>query len=464
MFESEDEFSQSNLTNDIKRFERFLEGESIGFLDTDRWEALIEHWMMQGDFNRAIITTEEALSQYGQNLLFKLRLAQAYMANGQLKDSLTVIDELENTSPPSCELLLTKASVFSQLKKHQLAIRSFHGAAALAEKEDLCEIYWDLSNEYQQINDFPQAIKMLEEAKELEPFNEGILYELAFCYEKIGNKKKCVEMYEKFLDENPYSYSAWYNLGNAFFQQDDYKKSAWAYDYCVVINPEFAPAHFNLGNAYLGMEDFEKAIEHYNEYIRLNGADATSLCYLGECYEHLGTLDLAKSCYQQSLEVDPKLPDAWLGLGILEDLNGNTKNAIILIQKALELSPKNGGIHHVLAGAYEKIEAYQLAQESYESSLELDPTDEECLKNYTEFISNLHGNKNALLYLDKFQSNYSNKIAKLLEVNLLWKTEQKTEAIEKFSKYAKENGTYSQKLFEINPALKNIEEFVHLTN
>ena len=49
------------------------------------------------------------------------------------------------------------------------------------------------------------------------------------------------------------------------------------------------------------------------------------------------------------------LPDAWLGLGIVEDLDGKTKEAIVLICKALELDPENASIYHVLAGAYEKI-------------------------------------------------------------------------------------------------------------
>lgn len=465
MFDENEDFEQNYLTNDIERFERFLEGEAFGFLDTDRWEALIDHWMMQGEFKRAKITAEEALSQYGYKQLFKLRLAQAMMASGQLKDALDFLDEIENSSVSSCEVLLTKASIFSQLRDHKSAIQFFHGAVALAEKEDVCEIYWDLANEYQQIENFKQASSALEKAMEVEPSNEGVMYELAFCYEKLGEYEDCISLYEKFIDENPYSYSAWYNLGNVFLQLEDYKKAIWAYDYSVLINSEFPPVHFNFANAYLGLEKFEEAIEHYNEYIRLNGPDETSLCYLGECYEHLGALDLAKSCYQHSLEINPKLPDAWLGMGILEDLNGNTKEAIVLIQKALELAPKNSGIYHVLAGAFEKVEAYDSAQKHYESAIQLDPNDEECVQNYVTFISNVHGKIEALAYISEFQKTYPKvALAKLLQVDLLWQLEDKTKAVEVFSKCVKEDINYAKKLFDINPVLKNIEDFVHLTH
>ena len=113
-------------------------------------------------------------------------------------------------------------------------------------------------------------------------------------------------------------------------------------------------------------------------------------------------LDLAKHFYEKSLELAPLLPDAWLGLGIVEDLNDRTKEGIVLILKALELDPENAGIYHVLAGAYEKIEMFEEARENYELSLALDPLDEECLMNYVNLIS-LTSWKKALEYLEDFE-------------------------------------------------------------
>ena len=43
------------------------------------------------------------------------------------------------------------------------------------------------------------------------------------------------------------------------------------------------------------------------------------------------------------------LPDAWLGLGIVEDMEGNTQEGLTLILKASELDPNNPSIYHVLA-------------------------------------------------------------------------------------------------------------------
>ena len=155
----------------------------------------------------------------------------------------------------------------------------------------------------------------------------------------------------------------------------------------ILINEEFGPAHFNLGNAYLSLEKYHKAIEHFDLCMKHDGDDAMALCYIGEAYEQLNELDLSKHYYKKSIALEPMLPEAWLGLGIVEDLLGSTKEGIVLIQKALDYDPENAGIYHVLAGAYEKIEATEEANYHYLKSLELGPTDEEALNDYMAFLS-----------------------------------------------------------------------------
>ena len=103
----------------------------------------------------------------------------------------------------------------------------------------------------------------------------------------------------------------------------------------------------------------------------IDGDDATAYCYIGECYEQVNELELSKHHYKRSLELAPMFSEAWLGLGIVEDIEGNTNEAIILIEKALEFDPTNSGIMHVLAGAFEKIEDFDKAIEFYKNYLEI---------------------------------------------------------------------------------------------
>ena len=92
-----DEFFEGNLRADLERFEAFLQGEPIGFLDSDRWEALVDHLLLGGNYSKALICIEEALTQFSYYPIFKLRKAQVFSATGKLKEAINLLTELERS-------------------------------------------------------------------------------------------------------------------------------------------------------------------------------------------------------------------------------------------------------------------------------------------------------------------------------------------------------------------------------
>lgn len=460
--DNEEENFNGDLKEDVKRFEAFLKGSSMGFLDSDRWEALIDHFVITGQYSKVLTCADEALTQFSYNNQFKLRKAQAFSGLGKLKESLNLLSELESFGMSSFELTLTKASVFSQLKDSNSAIKYFKMALEMALPEDRDEVYLDLAMEYQNIGKYQLAINVLKEAIKVNPRNEGAVYEIAHCFEQLGDFTTSVQCYSDYIDENPYSFTAWYNLGNAYSRLENYEKAIWAYDYCLLINDKFGPVYFNLGNAYLGLEKYTKAIESFGKCVELDGEDPIALCYLGECHEQLNELELASHYYKRSVELAPSLPDAWLGLGIVLDLEGKTREGVKLILKALELDPENSGIHHVLAGAYEKMNERDEAQQHYESSLLFDPYDEECLINYTDFLKEV-SIMEALNFLEAHEKITDDRlITSVIKVNLYWDLGKKQDSLNLFKVCLEEDREKANELFEINPALKNVKEFVLL--
>ena len=463
MFDDDDHgaFDDSELRHDLERFEKHLKGEFIGFVDSDRWEAMIDHFLISGNFAKALKCADEALTQFSYNTTLRLRKAQASSATGKLKEAINILNDLEREGIVSMEVYLTKASVFSQLKDTKNAIRFFKEALDAAAPEDQDEIYLDLAMEYQNIGEMQRAINVLKEAIKKNPSNEGAIYELAFCYDQQGEFEASIQCYSDFIDDNPYSFTAWYNLGNAYAKSEDLEKAAWAYDYCLVINDGFGPAYFNLGHTNLTLDKFTSAITNFEKCMELDGDDPLAMSYIGECYEQLGKLDRAKEFYQKSRELAPMLPDAWLGLGIVEDLEGNTKEGIVLIEKASELDPENASIFHVLAGAYEKLEDRQNALLNYQLSLDLEPEDDDCLINYTELIAQ-SSIQEAFEFLENFEQESSNRVAGILKVSLLWRLGRKEESLALFKKCIVDDRSTALQIFDLDPSLKNVQEFLVL--
>jgi tetratricopeptide (TPR) repeat protein len=387
MFDNEDEhFFDESFNEDLTRFENSLKGEPLGFMDSDSFEAIIDHFLIQGNYNKAKVCAEMGIEQFPFKSVFLLRKAQAVSGMGQLKEGLKILGQIDKLFEDSCEFLLTKASIFSQLRDTKNAIRFFLEALSVAEPEDKDEIYIDLAMEYEHALDFNGAVKILKEALQNNPTNEIAIYELAFCYDQLGDYEQAIACYNGFINENPYSFTAWYNLGNAFAKQNNHEKAIWAYDYSVTINEDFSPAYFNLGSSYLSLENYKTAIEFFLKCIEIDGDDPMCLCYIGECYEQLNELESAKTYYRKSLDINPELGDAWLGLGIVKDLEGATKEGLILFEKAIEIEPSNPGYFHVYAGALEKLDEFTLAKENYLKALELDKVNSQLINDYLDFL------------------------------------------------------------------------------
>lgn len=461
--DDEEEYYEGNFNEDLERFEKSLKGEPIGFIDSDKLEAIIDHYLINGQYNKASLCAEHGMNHFPFNTIFQLRKAQAISATGQLKEALQLISHIEKVETPTCELVLTKASIFSQLRDSKRAIRHFREALSLSEPEDKDEIYLDLAMEYESLNDYTNAIAILKDAIAYNPNNEGAIYEIAYCYDQSGEYEKAIQCYSDFIDENPYSFTAWYNLGNAYSKLEKWDRAVWAYDYCILINEDFSPAYFNLGNAYLSMDKFQLSIDNFEKCMDIDGEDGLALCYIGECHEQLGQYELAKHYYHRSIEFIPDLPEAWLGLGIVSDLEGNTREGINLINKAISLDPANGSFYHVLAGAFDKVDDTENANDAYLLSLELDPNNEEGLCDYLEFL--IENNKiiDAKIFLEEFETPENLKlVSNLLKTNILWITGFQNEAIELLIGCIADNEEKAKEIFSLYPNLKDEPKIVNL--
>jgi tetratricopeptide (TPR) repeat protein len=463
--EEEEEFNEHTLREDLERFETFLKGGTMGYMDSDRLESMIDHFLINSNYQKAIDCANVGISQFSFIPLFKLRKAQALSSSGRLKEALKLTAEMEQEGESSVELLLTRAHIFSQLRDNKNAIKYYREALEQSSPDERDELYVELAMELENAGDYKTALQVLKDAIRANPNNEGAFYEIAFCYDQLGDFEQALTCYQEFIDQHPYSFTAWYNLGNVYSKMENHEKALWAYEFCLVINEDFGPVYFNMGTAYLSLDQYAEAIEHFKQCMELDGEDALGFCYLGECYEQLSEYKEAATHYRAALKIAPKLPDAWLGLGIVADLEGRTQEAIPYLQRAVELDPENAGIHHVIAGAYEKLGLWKDAEESYEVSLALDPKDGDCLSNYVALLEQTYSLEAAHTFLTAFNERIGENIMGcVIHSRILWRMGQAEKSLALFAFCIEQDREKALEIFELDPDLLNVKEFVTLSS
>ena len=384
---SEEEWNQQDegeRQNLINRYEDMVARNESYFFDLDQFETMLEYYLENNKLKQAEKLLAYAKELYPESTTLMVREAQLLASSGKLSKAIPKLTSLLNFEPNNEEILLTLASIHSQLREHKKAIFYLEKALRLTDLDFRDDIYLELALEFENLDRWDKAIETLQEALGVNKENETALHELAYCFDMSNRLDESVAFFKAFIDEDPYSFTAWYNLGNVYLKMESVEEAIDAYSFCLAIEDEFTPAILNLASAYVKQESYEKAISSYFEILQFEPPQAAVNCYIGECFERLDKFEEAEMHYKRALELDDQFCDAYVGLGVVADLKENYGAGLRYFEQALRLEPDNTDIMVLMAASLKKMELYKEADAVYESAIHLDAENEELWLDYSD--------------------------------------------------------------------------------
>jgi len=350
----------------VHKYEEMVARNESYYFDVDQFEEIIDFYCDDSKYGIALKVIEYAFTLFPENSTLSLREVQILAELGQLTKALSRLKGLRKFEPQNEEVLLTMASIYSQLREHKMAIELYKKALEFAGEELFEEINMEIALEYENMDRFDKAIEVLHIALDRQPENETLLYELAYCYEMSDRIAECIEYYTRFIDKFPYSFPAWYNMGNAYQKLEQLDDAVKAYDYCLAIQEDFVPAIMNKAHALFKLEKYHDAIKVFEESYTFESPQANTYCHIGECFEKLGELDKALFYYKKSSQCDEFYGDAYIGMGIVFDLLGKTSEGIKYMEQAVSLEPENVDYQLFLAELLNKKGEFERSGSIYE--------------------------------------------------------------------------------------------------
>lgn len=356
----------------VERYEAMLHRNDHYFFDVEEFELIIEHYLEQNDLRKARQVLDYAYKQHPGSLDLLFCEAHLMMNMGKLNRALEVLDTIGRMEPMNEDVYLHKAGIYSQLRNYRKAVEHYKRALDLAE-EGMDDILLDLAFEYENLEQFDHAIDCLKRSLEMNPENEAAMYELAYCYDLHDAHQASVAYFREFTNEHPYAFVAWFNLGNSLARLDRLEESNEALDYCLAIEERFTSASFSKARNQLVQADYKGAIETYQETIEHDGPQAITFSYIGECYEKMEHYEQALIHYDQSIALDPNWVDAWIGRGVVKDMQGRMPEAIKDLEIATRLAPEHGDAWFFYANSLARAEQYEKALAAYTKLNALEP-------------------------------------------------------------------------------------------
>lgn len=223
------------------------------------------------------------------------------------------------------------------------------------------------------------------------------------AFTRNGVWKDELTLWNDVIEKSPNKARAYNNRGLAHFQNKDYNLALADFLKALELNPKYHHTYKNLGILYFKVRQHEKAIELYNRFIELFPFDSEIYLNRGHCHLELGNYSQAikdytkyisttpnffygyylrgKSHYRNNenekalkdlniaVNLNPRFPDSYYFRGLTKLSSRNFEEAIADFDEAIKLKKDFGEAYINKARAYEFLDRFDLAKETYSKAL-----------------------------------------------------------------------------------------------
>lgn len=131
---------------------------------------------------------------------------------------------------------------------------------------------------------YNQAIKLLEQAQQLDPEEINYPYEIAYAHNALANYKKAAAMLEK-LANRPDAFARVYQfLGNNYALMKQPEKAIATYENGLKRFPDAGELYMELGSVVVGKGNYPKALQYFERGIKVNPAYAGNYYWAAKIY------------------------------------------------------------------------------------------------------------------------------------------------------------------------------------
>jgi tetratricopeptide (TPR) repeat protein len=146
---------------------------------------------------------------------------------------------------------------------------------------------------------------------------------------------KAVNNFRIITQDQPKNPEAWLLLARAHKLNGEPEQAKEQAKKALVLKPDFLEARTFLYGMFLEAKDYEGAIQTIKGYLRFNDKDVFNLTALGDVYMQKGDYAQAQGLFQQVVNLDPKKPQGYFSLGLLNRQQKQPEQALKYFEQAL---------------------------------------------------------------------------------------------------------------------------------
>ncbi len=138
------------------------------------------------------------------------------------------------------------------------------------------------------------------------------------------------------------------------------------------LYPDRIPTLLKLSEFQLILKQHKESLKTVDQVLQQSPQNAEGYFMLGMNFKEMGDTSRAINSFQQSVELDPEIIDAWINLGQLQAAKGN-QIALQYFESAQAIDPDNMEVLHAKADYYADLGELSKAVDTYRQMVKIDP-------------------------------------------------------------------------------------------
>lgn len=357
----------------LRRYEEVKKGESVSILDEEEFESVIEYYFQNSNEEQALLACDIARTYYpfsGSVLLLKAEILTQGQKYGQ---ALKALDELEQYDSNNIDAVLLKSDIYVSQLKLDKAAQWLEQQAEQFSGKDKTEILLELSDVYDEDEEFDSVYNTLKRVIKIDRRNEEALQKICFWAEFTGRLEESVALHVQLTDDDPYNALAWFNLGAAYQGLKLYEKCIDAYEYCVVVDDKFEFAYRNMADAYMRLKLYDKALEALGRHIEIAKPEDVIFEAMGYCWEKRKDFARARHYYRQASQLSPQDDSIFYKIGETYAREKQWEKAVKSFSVALHLNKENASYCMAIGNCLMEMDVKSEALVCYLNAVRLKP-------------------------------------------------------------------------------------------
>ncbi len=162
---------------------------------------------------------------------------------------------------------------------------------------------------------------------------------LGIVRQEEGHPEDALKHFSRARGLRPNDPAPYVNIGRVLASQGDLESAAGQFSSAVRLDPGNATAHSNWGIILYHQQRWHEAIAQLRKAVSLEPADGASLGILFQAYLETGDFASARGVAAQIEHLSPLSSETFRTLGALQGKAGDYSDAVVNLEKALEMEP-----------------------------------------------------------------------------------------------------------------------------